>query len=134
MKSLKILALVCSLFYIAPALASDVVVDLGGKLPPKTTRAPSTEEQELLFRQKEATDDREVFKLQRKPSRTCWQASKPYVITCGIFLGLCGVAIGGVISWSEACLSLLAHNGTSQFCANNSTNNTGGLIPWIGIP
>ncbi len=135
MKSFKILLMACSLLYAASAIASDIESGLDGSINSNTMKRVRSEERELLYRQQEVSGDHEVVKMQRKSSRTCWQASKPYVITGGALLVLCGATVGTIIGWSEACLSLLARNGTSIWCANNSTNNTGGwTLPWGGIP
>jgi hypothetical protein len=135
MKSFRILLMACSLLSVAPALASDIVLGLGDTINSNTMQRIRSDEQEPLYSQQEVSDDHEVVKMQSNSPRTCWQTSKPYVITGVALLALCGASVGSMIGWSEACLSLLARNGTSIWCANNSTNNTGGwMLPWGGIP
>lgn len=135
MKGLKILLMAWAFFYSTPAIASDVVFNVEDSTNPNLMKRTSSEERELFFRQKEASDDQEAVQTRRQPQKTCWQISRPWVITGGLITLVCVAPVGIIYLWSEACLNLLAHNGTSIFCANNSTNNTGGwMAPWGGIP
>lgn len=135
MKNLKILLVAYALLYTAPALASDITLNMEYSINSNRTHNIPSEERRLLDRHQGGSDEYEVNKMHSPPSRTCWQVSKPYVIIGGSIFLMGGTVIGAIIGWSEACLSLLAHNGTSILCANNSTNNTDSWTPiWGGIP